>query len=873
MPFPLALGSYRFNSPHQVGNRNVRKLWSQIHWFLGITAGIVLAVVGVTGGLLSFEHEILRAINPGVMTVAPQPGERLTPQQLIERVGAAQPQRRIVAVEVSAEPDHAARVGFAPPQQADGGRGAGGPPGRMRTEWRYVDPYSGALLGQPRGQEFFRTTMQLHRWLLAGDVGKQIVGASTVALIVLSISGIYLRWPRRPLDWRAWLRLDMALKGRSFLWHLHAVVGVWVLLFYLLAGLTGLYWSYEWYRNGLYAISGVPQPTRGGGGAALSEPAGAPDLAVVWNSFLRESSGYSTATFTLPQKPDQALEVRYFDADPAHERASNRLVLHPVSGEVLLHDRYADRPLNVRLMGSMLPLHSGSYFGVGGTILVMLASLLMPLFTITGWILYLDRRAKKRAARAAKPALSVSAATAGAQDLLIAFASQTGFAERLAWQSAGALQAAGVPVTVQPLNKLDESTLGRFKRALFVVSTYGDGEAPDNARAFARKLERVQAQLQGFRYGLLALGDRQYQSFCGFGHALERWLRGSGAEPLFAPVEMDKDDPLALRQWQQHLAALSGADTAPVFSAPSYQRWRLVERCLLNPGSVGGPTYHIALESPEAVSWAAGDLVDVIPRHPAERIAAYLQALGLDGNVMVEADGERQSLGELLARSELPPLEQATSMSPQQLAQSLRPLPYRQYSIASLPSEDRVHLLIRQFGHNGELGLGSGWLTAHAPLGAEIELRIQSNPSFRLDAADDRPLILIGNGTGLAGLRAHLKARADAGHKRNWLLFGERNAEHDFYYGEEIRRWQEQGLIERLDLAFSRDQAERVYVQHRLRAAADQLRAWLADGAVICVCGDAEGMAPAVHAVIAETIGADELERLVESGRYRRDVY
>ncbi len=871
MPFPLALGSYRFNSPHQVGNRNVRKLWSQIHWFLGITAGIVLAVVGVTGGLLSFEHEILRAINPGVMTVAPQPGERLTPQQLIERVGAAQPQRRIVAVEVSAEPDHAARVGFAPPQQADGGRGAGGPPGRMRTEWRYVDPYSGALLGQPRGQEFFRTTMQLHRWLLAGDVGKQIVGASTVALIVLSISGIYLRWPRRPLDWRAWLRLDMALKGRSFLWHLHAVVGVWVLLFYLLAGLTGLYWSYEWYRNGLYAISGVPQPTRGGGGVTLSEPAGAPDLAVVWNSFLRESGSYSTATFTLPQKPDQALEVRYFDADPAHERASNRLVLHPISGEVLLHDRYADRPLGVRLMGSMLPLHSGSYFGVVGTTLMMIASLLMPLFTVTGWVLYLDRRAKKRAARAARPA--PTSAGAAAQDLLIAFASQTGFAERLAWQTAASLQAAGVGVTVSPLDKLDESAFSRFGKALFVVSTFGDGEAPDNARGFARRMARAKATLDGLRFGLLALGDRQYTRFCGFGRTLDDWLRRCGAQPLFEPVEMDKDDPAALQRWQRHLAELSGAEL-PAWSEPEYQRWRLVGRRELNPGSAGAPTFLIELEAPQPQSWQAGDLAEIVPRHPAERVAAFLQAAGLDGNARVERAGKSWSLGELLARSQLPAPEQARGRSPQQLADTLAPLPYRQYSIASLPGEGRLRLLVRQVRHDGGYGLGSGWLTVHAPEGADIELRLVANANFRLDGhARGRPLILIGNGTGLAGLRVHLKARIDAGERRNWLLFGERNERCDFYFGEEIRRWLAEGKLARLDLAFSRDQSERVYVQHRLRQAGDEVRAWLAEGAVVCVCGDAQGMAPAVHEVLKALIGPEALERLAQEGRYRRDVY
>jgi sulfite reductase (NADPH) flavoprotein alpha-component len=134
-------------------------------------------------------------------------------------------------------------------------------------------------------------------------------------------------------------------------------------------------------------------------------------------------------------------------------------------------------------------------------------------------------------------------------------------------------------------------------------------------------------------------------------------------------------------------------------------------------------------------------------------------------------------------------------------------------------------------------------------------------------------MILVGNGTGIAGLRAHLKQRIAAGARRNWLLFGERNAERDFFYGDEIRQWQAQGWLERVDLAFSRDQAERIYVQHKLQENAELLRRWLDEGACLFVCGSLDGMAPGVDRVLRQAIGDDAVENLMIEGRYRRDVY
>ena len=209
----------------------------------------------------------------------------------------------------------------------------------------------------------------------------------------------------------------------------------------------------------------------------------------------------------------------------------------------------------------------------------------------------------------------------------------------------------------------------------------------------------------------------------------------------------------------------------------------------------------------------------------------------------------------------------------QALVNALVPLGMREYSIASIASDGVLELIVRQERHpDGSLGLGSGWLTEYAAIGSGVSLRLRRNSGFHLPEAPV-PLILLGNGTGLAGLRSLLKARIADGQQRNWLLFGERNIAHDYLCQDELQGWLASGDLALLDLAFSRDQAEKIYVQDRLRESADVLRRWLAEGAAIYVCGSLQGMATGVDQVLHEVLGSEAVERLIEQGRYRRDVY
>lgn len=797
----------------------LKKIIFQLHWFFGITAGLVLAIMGITGALYSFQGEILEALNPQVLQVEPNGRSRLTVAQMIERVEQASGQR-VVGLGLSEAPDDVARANLQPAA------------GERRGQTLLFNPYSGELLGEPVGSGFFQLMFQLHRWLAMGDIGKQLTGASTLALLFFALSGLYLRWPRQALNWRTWLTLNWAKQGRAFNWDLHAVAGTWALVFYLSTALTGLSWSYDWYRNGLNQLlsdapagqgPGGPRGGERGGergqgrGAAPMQPA---DLPTVNYALISQTVagqlGEQLASWNLrlPQGPGQPVQVMYLLKDAAHPRAFNQLSIHAQSGELLSQQRYADKPVGEQLLQSIYPIHTGEIFGLPGRILVMLASAAMPLFFITGWLLYLDRRRKQRAAKASRGVLGASS---GGDGWLVAFASQSGFAEQLAWQTAGQLQAAGLAVSVQPLGKLNEQMLRQAQNALFVVSTFGDGEAPDSARGFERKLLGQALGLEHLRYAMLALGDRQYQHFCGFAQRVQGWLARQGASSLFEAVEVDAADTAALNRWQRQLAELTGAPL-PAPAEQPFGQWRLLARECLNPGSSGEPTFLVRLQIPAGVHWQAGDLLEVLPRNDAG-------------------------------------------------------LTVREYSIASLPGDGALELIVRQQRRDdGSLGLGSGWLCVEAPMDQPLLARVRRHAGFHAPAGAG-PLILIGNGSGLAGLRSMLKERIAAGRQRNWLLFGERNAAHDFYCRDELQAWLAQGDLARLDLAFSRDQAARVYVQDRLREAAGQLREWLDDGAAIYVCGSLDGMAGGVDQVLHEVLGEAAVNTLREEGRYRRDVY
>ncbi len=421
--------------------------------------------------------------------------------------------------------------------------------------------------------------------------------------------------------------------------------------------------------------------------------------------------------------------------------------------------------------------------------------------------------------RKAKAAAAVSMPAAVDGVWQVVFASQTGSAEAIARQTLEQLRRGGCNAISCTLDQLTAAHLAAGGRFLFVLSTAGEGEAPDNGSRFFRRCDQAGLDLSAIDYGLLALGDRNYACFNAFGRRVDAWLAAAGARRSFDAIELDRCDGEGLSRWRRQISRLAGAPELADWVDTGFQSWRLVDREHLNPGSQGGAVYRLRFCPPEALSaWQAGDLAQVIvpadPGHP------------------------------------------------------------REYSIASIPSEGDLMLLVRLHERaDGSPGLASSHLCHALAIGDSVRMRIRPHPAFRLAGNLDRPLILIASGVGLAGVRAHLQARIACGRHDNWLIFGERQAALDDFCGPAVDAAFHAGELARLDKVFSRQGGALRYVQDVLRQAAEPLQAWLARGAALYVCGSRQGMGDGVEAALRDLLGAAGLDRLADEGRYCRDVF
>src|SRR3954469_16412706 len=231
--------------------RAIKAALHQVHSIAGFVLALLLAVIALSGAIMSFEDEIVDHLNAGIMQVAPRQSPALMPDELVARLTAAQDVGKVSAVTLASDPAAAVHVRFARDE-----RGA-------RPSSLYVDPYDARVLGAPRGEEFFATVRKLHRWLLIpGDAkgwGRQITGVAALGLIVMLISGLVLRWPRRAGSVKMWLKPNLGLSGRGLHRSLHAVIGTWVLPVYVGMTLTGLWYSFDWYKDGAVWLLSRPQ--------------------------------------------------------------------------------------------------------------------------------------------------------------------------------------------------------------------------------------------------------------------------------------------------------------------------------------------------------------------------------------------------------------------------------------------------------------------------------------------------------------------------------------------------------------------------------------------------------------------------------------
>ncbi|OCB45258.1 sulfite reductase subunit alpha [Mycobacterium vulneris] len=507
--------------------------------------------------------------------------------------------------------------------------------------------------------------------------------------------------------------------------------------------------------------------------------------------------------------------------------------------------------------------------------------------------------------------------------LVVAYGTDMGNAEDAAMSFAEASTAAGIPAGAVELNQVELDQLSTTTHFIVVTSTFGDGEFPDTATLFWEAISTSTTRLEHLSFAVLALGDTSYELFCNAGKLLDARLEELGAARLAERVDVDGyyEEPAAA--WttdlvKQLTAAQSGPGAPPVVAAEnpdaphrSQERHHpftapLPVNRLLTSSESDKEVRHYELDlAGSGITYQAGDSIAVHPVNDPDLVAAILAELKVDATHRVA--GSEETLGLLLTEQleirtpsralqelagpaaygeDVLDLIRRADLTVDDVIDALRPLQFRDYSIASSPlvHPDRVHLTVATVRYPGagrrHGGVASTYLAERSQT---VRIHLRPNHHFRLPAGDV-PIIMIGPGTGIAPFRAFLQERqAAAAPGRSWLFFGDRRRATDFLYGEELTGFAQSGTLTRLDVAFSRDQETKVYVQHRMRENSAELFSWLQDGAHLYVCGDADRMAKdvdaALHEIVAESGGMDAdaahayVNDLIKTHRYLRDVY
>ena len=517
---------------------------------------------------------------------------------------------------------------------------------------------------------------------------------------------------------------------------------------------------------------------------------------------------------------------------------------------------------------------------------------------------------------------AAAAASVEKRPLLVLYGSQSGNSEGLAKKLGREAGARGFAPKVQGFENTSTADLASQKNVLVITSTWGDGDMPDNAATFWDSLNQNGASppLGGVNFSVLALGDRNYgETFCLAGRKFDQRLEELGGKRIFQRVDCDVDYESPAREWMDGVFAALGAGepAAPAdggrvsVAAPPplpeeeeedpYTKKNPFPALLLANGRLNGKesakdTRHIAFSlEGSGLSYEVGDALGVFPANCPDVVARVMEAHRLDpGAVVPLPDGGEAPLGEALVRHY--EIRTLVGKAPEKEApaaefvRGLRKLQPRLYSIASSVKAhpEEVHLCVGRVEYQKDgathKGVCSTFLADRLPVGETAPVYFQRAPHFRLPVDPTLPVIMVGPGTGIAPFRAFLEERAATGARgKNWLFFGDQHETTDFLYREEIINYMRKGVLNRLDLAFSRDQERKIYVQNRMMTHAMELFTWLERGAHFYVCGDATKMAKDVDAAlhhILRTIGGKSadaatayVQDLKKSHRYQRDVY
>ncbi|MCL1680569.1 diflavin oxidoreductase [Elizabethkingia miricola] len=518
--------------------------------------------------------------------------------------------------------------------------------------------------------------------------------------------------------------------------------------------------------------------------------------------------------------------------------------------------------------------------------------------------------------------------TTAVKKITLVYGTETGNSKKLATELAGVAKKKGIQVKLGDLSQYKPKDLAKEEYFFVVISTQGEGEPPILAKKFYEYIHENELNLSNIKFGVLALGDSTYPQFCKTGEDLDTRFEVLGAERIIPLKRCDIDYEEDAHKWLDHIfevvqnkeAGTSQATPAKASSGRKKYKGKVSAIINLNDITSDKETYHIEIETEEPIAYRPGDALGVIPFNPKSVVKEIIGLTGIEPEKQIQTARVNASAEELLHQHlnisyllkttvaqyaqitghDIPetrlslldllriyPVKNAEEF--EDVIKALTVQAPRLYSVSSSPEahgDSEIHITVAKseflINDKKQNGLCSGFLSEFEEDG-DVEFYIQEAKHFKLpETAKD--VIMIGPGTGIAPFRSFLWERDATGAEgRNWLFFGDRSFVSDFLYQSEFQDFLKTGALTNLDLAFSRDTAEKVYVQHRLQQKSSEVFQWLEGGASVYVCGAKEPMSKDVEETLLGIIqhegkrneeeAKNYLEELELSGRYAKDVY
>ena len=528
---------------------------------------------------------------------------------------------------------------------------------------------------------------------------------------------------------------------------------------------------------------------------------------------------------------------------------------------------------------------------------------------------------------------------------LILYASQTGNAQEIAESLQQSLESKGYKTNLESTLDIKLARLKDYALIVVIASTHGEGEPPDDAIDFYEAvLSKKAPSLNGVKHAVLGLGDSSYEFFCQTAKDFDSALLKLGSVPLIERLDCDVDYQQEALNWTTQLVGAIADIQPPTLTTaalveniiqfpyskekPFAATLSIIQK-LTAPGSIKD-TYHLEIDlASSGLSYGPGDALGIWADNDEALVKEILAELNIESQARVRFKDEEFSIEELLRKKlEITLLNKGliealatlggsqklleitetyysdyirnhqlidvlklanVTLEAQQLVAMLKPLKPRLYSISSSIDEnpEEVHITLNHLQDENEdgirYGLASHFLTRQLEEGDKVNVYVDRNKNFKLPSSD-KAIIMVGPGTGIAPFRSFLQQReAEQAKGRNWLFFGNPNFNTDFLYQTELQKHLKSGLLTQIDVAFSRDQEQKIYVQDRLRENAAQVWQWLEQGAFFYVCGDMSRMAKEVELALLQIIeqqgnntqsqAKDYLKQLKKQARYQRDVY